>query len=162
MNNRATNKAEGTVWYHEPYVWLLILFPLVAVGMGIVMITLALNSDDGLVVDDYYKKGLEINMDLARDRAAENFAITAELSVNPDTRTLLIALNGNETFTHPQTIQARFVHRTRSGLDQSVILTRTADNLYTSAMPELVAGNWTVLLESDNWRYYLEYQVKFL
>ncbi len=162
MNNSILKKTEAAVWYREPYVWLLILFPFAAVGMGIIMITLALKSDDGLVVDDYYKKGLEINMDLARDRAAENFAITAELAVNPDGRTMRLTLDGNDTFISPETIQARFIHRTRSGLDQTVTMTRIADNFYTSPMPKLVSGNWKVLLESDSWRYYLEYQVNFL
>jgi len=37
-----------------------------------------------------------------------------------------------------------------------------SEYLYPAPMPELAAGNWKVLLESDHWRYYLEYQVNFL
>ena len=44
-------------WYQEGYVWLVIAIPGLAVVMGVVLITLASTSFDGLVADDYYKKG---------------------------------------------------------------------------------------------------------
>ena len=48
-------------WYKEPWPWVLIAIPFSAVIMGVVLITLALESEDGLVVDDYYWKGKQIN-----------------------------------------------------------------------------------------------------
>ena len=58
-------------WKREPMVWMLIAIPLAAVIMGVVMITLASQTFSGLVVDDYYKKGKQINRVLARDRLAQ-------------------------------------------------------------------------------------------
>lgn len=66
-------------WYREPWLWLVILIPASAVVMGILAISLSFVSYDGLVVDDYYKRGLEINRDLARDRAAANYALGARV-----------------------------------------------------------------------------------
>ena len=51
-------------WFREPWVWLLIALPASAVLGGMVTIWIAVDSDDGLVVDDYYKRGLEINKKL--------------------------------------------------------------------------------------------------
>ena len=66
-------------WYKESYVWLLIFFPLLAVIGGIVTTILAVQSDDGLVVDDYYKQGLEINRTLERDQVAVDYNLDADI-----------------------------------------------------------------------------------
>ena len=65
--------SEKKPWYAEPWVWLMISFPLAAVIGGMITIYLAVLTSDGLVVDDYYKRGKAINVDLARDRAKELF-----------------------------------------------------------------------------------------
>ncbi len=52
---------ERSVWYREPYVWLLIAIPACAVVAGFVTLALAIATDDGLVVDDYYWQGKQIN-----------------------------------------------------------------------------------------------------
>lgn len=57
-------------WHKEHYVWLIIFFPMLAVIAGIVITILAVQSNDSLVVDDYYKQGLEINRVLERDQSA--------------------------------------------------------------------------------------------
>lgn len=161
MSTTELKKTKTVIWYREPYVWLLFLFPVSAVIMGFVMLSLAINSDDGLVVDDYYKKGLEINMALERDRAANNYGIEIEYSVDTTGSVITTYLNGNESFTKPETLHARLIHRTRSGLDQEIILTRSKqDGNYYAVMPELARGNWDILIEADDWRKFLEYTVK--
>ena len=41
----------------------------------------AIRTDDGLVTDDYYKKGKAINMELRRDKQAFNMGLSAQLMV---------------------------------------------------------------------------------
>ena len=160
MNIGESKNNQSRIWYKEPYVWLLILFPLAAVIMGIIMISLAIRSDDGLVVDDYYKQGLEINMVLERDRAAVFYGLEMDLSVDETGKRITVHLNGNNIFTMPETLYARFIHRTRSGFDQSLTLTRSHDGNYHGSMPELARGNWDVLIEADNWRKITKYTIK--
>ena len=69
-------------WYREPLVWLLISFPLTAVIAGFFTLYLAIISKDGLVVDDYYQRGKEINMSLARDRAAARHGLHASVTLD--------------------------------------------------------------------------------
>jgi len=57
-------------WYREPWPWLLMAGPAVVVVAGFVTLWLAFNSDDGLVADDYDKRGQAIHQTLSRDRAA--------------------------------------------------------------------------------------------
>ena len=77
MSEQAT---EIRVWYREPFVWMVISFPLAAVIAGTITIYLAIVSFDGLVVDNYYQRGLEINKVLDR----ESFALANGLSLNAE------------------------------------------------------------------------------
>ena len=56
------NMADTKRWYAEPWVWLLIALPMTAVIGGMITIYLAVTTSDGLVVDDYYKRGKAINI----------------------------------------------------------------------------------------------------
>ncbi len=49
-------------WYRYKLVWMIIAIPAASVIAGINMIYLAVNTDDGLVVDDYYKEGMAAPM----------------------------------------------------------------------------------------------------
>ena len=58
--------AAGTPWYRQRWPWLLMLGPAIVVVAGIVTAVIAIETDDGLVTDDYYKRGLAINQTLER------------------------------------------------------------------------------------------------
>lgn len=137
-------------WYREPFVWLVILFPASAVVAGMITIALAINSDDGLVIDDYYKQGLEINLVLERDKAAIRHGLQAKLSfVN---QSVQLQLDKNSDYVLPKQITLHFSHHTRPGFDQELILNRISDNIYQSKIPELVAGEWYIQIAADDWR----------
>ena len=52
-------------WYRQFWPWVLISIPATTVVACMVMISLAVMSDDGLVSDNYYREGLAINDKLA-------------------------------------------------------------------------------------------------
>jgi len=137
-------------WYREPFVWLLILFPASAVIGGMFTIYIAVTSDDGLVVDDYYKQGLEINRTLARDKAAAHHGLEATLHF--ERQMLHLSLNANSDYKLPHQIVIHFNHHTRSGFDKSVLLERISDNGYQASLPDLIVGAWTVQVTGDDWR----------
>ncbi len=60
-------------------VWMLLAIPLSSVCVGGVMLWLAIHNEDGLVVDDYYKRGLQINRTLERDAVAARYALSSDL-----------------------------------------------------------------------------------
>ncbi len=139
-------------WYREPFVWLVILFPASAVVGGMITISLAISSDDGLVVDDYYKRGLEINRTLERDKAAARHGIQATLRFNVERQFIHLNLNAHPDYRLPDQITLHFRYNTRSGFDRSVMLEHTGNNFYQSALPELIVGKWQVQLAADDWR----------
>lgn len=149
-----------TPWHHEPYVWLIISLPLTAVLAGIITMFLAIKSDDGLVVDDYYKKGLEVNRVLERDRAALRNQLSAQLILDPANPELSVVLDSNPGFNYPDKINISFLHPTRKGMDQYLILKRSGEKTYTGTMPRLSTGKWYVLIESESWRLFMNYSVR--
>ena len=73
--------AQVLPWYKYKLVWMIIAIPAASVIAGINMIYLAVNTDDGLVADDYYKEGMAINQNLKRDRTAAELGLGAELVI---------------------------------------------------------------------------------
>ena len=57
-------------WYREPWPWILMAPPAAAVIAGAATVWIAVGSADGLVADDYYKRGLAINQVLALNNGA--------------------------------------------------------------------------------------------
>ena len=55
-------------WYKQFWPWFFILVPVITLMMGGLMLYLAINTQDSLVVDDYYKEGRTINASLAREQ----------------------------------------------------------------------------------------------
>lgn len=148
----SAQRSDTVPWYRQFHVWLLIAFPALSVVGGFTTLWLAVSTDDGLVVDDYYRQGLEINQVLERDRAASASALTADLQMEEERGRLRVILGAAEGFHPPRRLTVSFLHRTRSGLDRIVVLESTDPMLYEGLAPELAEGNWDVLIEADNWR----------
>ena len=138
-------------WHRQPWVWLLRALPMTAVIGGMVTIYIAVATSDGLVVDDYYKRGKAINMDLARDRAAAMHQLQARLGIDLQYRqvTLKLQARGYEL---PGTVALALLHPTRAGHDQAVQLQMVDAGRYTGTVAELPLGGWYVQLSADDWR----------
>jgi hypothetical protein len=120
--------------------------------MGIVMVVLAVRSDDGLVVDDYYKRGLAINQVLDREARAAALGLAATLSFGPrrDRVQVLLSSAGQPA---PQAT-LRFVHPTRAGQDQVVALVPGVGGTLEGALSPVAPGTWRIVLEDSGgtWR----------
>jgi hypothetical protein len=134
-------------WYRERWPWILMAGPATAVVAGLFTAWLAVRSDDGLVVDDYYRQGLAINQTLSRTDAAERRGIEAQLDIDDGhvrVRLAAAAASGGLTL--------RLVHPTRAGLDQSTILAEAGPGAYAGRLQPLPPGRWHVVLEGRDWR----------
>jgi hypothetical protein len=143
--------AETKRWYAEPWVWLLIALPMSAVIGGMITIYLAVTTSDGLVVDDYYKRGKTINMDLARDAAAASHGLRARLDFDLTNRRILLSLDSSDNL-HPAQVRFSLLHPTRPGNDQVIMLLPAGEGTYAGTLQELQDGNWYLQLEADDWR----------
>lgn len=138
-------------WHRQRWPWLLMLGPVVVVVAGFVTLWLAVASDDGLVADDYYKRGLAINRTLARtDRAAE-LGIGATIDVEAAGRAR-VALSARDRAALPVAIRLNILHPTRAGSDHSAVLVRGPDGDYVGSIEPFAPGRWLVAVETDDWR----------
>lgn len=142
-------------WHREPWVWLLVAIPGSAVLMGAVLLTLSITSYDGLVADDYYKRGLEINRSLRRDRYAYDAALRAQVEFRVRTGGVhrsRVVLEVGPGVAYPPQLRLTFQHSTRGGLDETVELHREAGLGYLGPPVQLPPGRWQVQLETPDWR----------
>jgi uncharacterized protein len=135
-------------WYKEPWPWIVMTPPAVAVVAGLATVWIAVRSDDGLVAEDYYKQGLSINRVIAREQHARDLGISAQLEIG-DGR-VRVRLAGAA----PEALFLRLAHRTRAGFDQRLRLARTAGGDYEAGLPPLPRGGWRVSIEDPRgeWR----------
>ena len=146
------NSKSAAPWYGEPFVWLLIALPLTAVIASFITLGLAISSDDGMVEDDYYRRGKEINLVLARDQAAAARGLQGRVELDDAKHQLQLRLTARAPGTIPDNVELKFLHATRSGIDRTLILPRQSDGLYQAPLPELAQGHWNVQLAAQDWR----------
>ena len=139
-------------WYREPWPWLLMAGPFVVVVASFVTLWLAIRSDDGLVNEDYYQRGLAINQTLARSERAKALGIAAGISLTADGISVRLKAKA-PFFVAPPSLIVTISHPTRAGLDQSQVLTRQGE-YYQGKFKLPSAGHWVVLLkdEGETWR----------
>ena len=135
-------------WYREPWPWILMSGPAAVIVAGAATIWIAVSSADGLVADDYYKRGLDINQVLAREENARRLGVRA--SIEAAHGRLRVTLAGAA----PQALFAQLAHATRAGHDVRLRLAPVAPGLYEAELPLLPAGRWSVVLEDPRreWR----------
>jgi uncharacterized protein len=143
-------------WYREPWPWLLMSGPAIVVVAGIITAVLAVRTQDGLVVDDYYKQGLAVNKDLSRDFAAKNAGLSARATIDVANRRVSLNLaNAPATLTGLSLTLSR---ASVAGHDQLIKLQRTSkrddESSFVGALQLLEPGKWYVTLDdpSHSWR----------
>lgn len=154
MTKTTTATSLPPPWYKQFWPWFLISFPAIAVVAGIITIILAIQSNDGLVKDDYYKAGLAINQTLALEQNAHKLNLTASVNWDKLTQTITLHLAGKIT-EPPARLTMQLAHATRANHDQAITLFLAPDKKsYTGRLKTIRSGNWITILEPEekNWR----------
>jgi len=137
-------------WYKQFWPWVLIGLPSTAIIAGVTTLFIAIENKPDMVVDDYYKKGKAINVDLTRLDNAFALALKFRLGVTDERITL------TQTYGEPQTaaLRIRFIHRTQKAKDLEQLITADGNGVFTLALKKPLHGKWTIQIESFNgsWR----------
>ena len=140
-------------WYRHRWPWLLIAGPGIVVVAGFVTLWLAIASDDGLVADDYYKRGLAINRVLERTQRAAALGLSAAVDVDAGgAARVTLASTSRDPAAAPTAIRLVIVHPTRAGLDRRADLVRGPEGVYVGRVAPMAPGRWLVSVETDEWR----------
>ena len=122
--------------------------PAIVVVAGITTAIIAFRGADGLVADDYYKQGLGVNREIARDQAAIDLGIAGELRILPG----LVRITLASTAVLPDRLTVRFVHPARASGDRVLHPARTAGGTWEAPLADLPAGRWRAIVETAQWR----------
>lgn len=152
MTTNSNQVEDKRPWYREPWPWILAAGPAIVVVAGIYTAWLAIKSNDGLVTEDYYKKGLAANQTIARSELATKYGLVAGLRVTAEQMSVSLRAADNG-FVPPPNIVITISHPTRAGLDQSRTFPRK-DASYAGDVRLPAAGHWLVLVEDEarTWR----------
>ena len=130
---------------------MVIAIPAAAVIAGAVMLVLANATWDGLVADDYYQRGMQINQSLARDSEAARLGLGATLTF-PAPGVVEARLTGAAAVLGGDRLNLRFARAARAGADVRIPMTRGAGGIWRGVLPAVPSGKWYVELGNEQWR----------
>ena len=135
-------------WYREPWPWILMSGPAAVIVAGAITTWIAVATSDGLVADDYYKRGLAVNAVLGREQAARRLGISA--AIERAAGRIRVRLSG----VHPDALFLQLAHATRAGNDLRLRLAPAGGGAYEAALPALAPGHWRLIIEDPRgeWR----------
>jgi hypothetical protein len=94
MSESKMNSVDSRPWYREPWPWILAAGPFIVVIAAFYTAWLAVKSNDGLVTEDYYRKGLSANQTIARSEQATKMGLVAGVRITGDTLSVRLAGKG--------------------------------------------------------------------
>lgn len=140
-------------WYRQFWPWFLIALPAISVVAGLSTLAIAILNQDSLVRDDWYKEGKAINLNMARDNAAGQLGIVADIHIDSLTGEVLAGLQHKDTsLPLPGQLLLVFTHPTRAEADQSVVLKLHSDGRYHGLLQRALQGRFDIELGDTQWR----------
>ena len=141
----------STPWYRCVWPWALMAGPAFVIVAGAYTTWLAVSTSDGLVADDYYKRGLAINRTLARGDESARIGLSATIRIDAagDVRASLRAAGDDG---RPAAVKLVLAHPTRAGQDRATTLQRIAGDEYAGHVDAPGTGRRHVIVETERWR----------
>ncbi|WP_052154971.1 FixH family protein [Aliiglaciecola lipolytica] len=145
------NLSDTTPWYKQFWPWFLITIPVISICLSITMLNLALNTEDSLVIDDYYKEGKGINLELTKIQEAKANGISTNLFID-GSRIQLEFVSGKPS--SGEALNLHFYHATLQKNDFSLLLTQDANGFYRGNAEQPIVGKWTITLSplNEQWK----------
>ncbi len=154
-----THKTKSSRWYQEPWVWLVLGVPIIAIVSSIYLATLAFDGADKVIAPDYYKRGLAINKDIRRDITAQERQLAADFQVDAVTQAITLRLAGKGAM--PPSLSLDIFRAVGNGAEEIVLkatLVEAGPGLYRGKLPladerkGAEPALWQVNLEASDWR----------
>jgi len=133
-------------WYKQVWPWVLLCFPIFSFLKAAHTIYIMQGANPDLVVDDYYKEGQAINMNLGlyREAALRNLQASVLIAANQ----AVIHFQENKTLGQHLTLE--FVHNTVAAKDFVVTAERSGESLYVATLPSTLSGKWHLVVSDEH------------
>jgi hypothetical protein len=146
-------KPDAKPWFHNPWVWFLILIPFTSVCLSFTMLWVAVTNKDPEVQDDWYKDKKAVRQDFARDEYASALSIQAQYSHTGKAVKFVINSTYNlDSNALPASLTLAFSHPTDSKRDLSTVLQKQDDGSYTTTLDRELTGRYYLTLSNTVWR----------
>ncbi|MCL7939780.1 FixH family protein [Halomonas sp. ATCH28] len=136
-------------WYKQFWPWFLIGLLASSVTFSLVYLTLSIRYYDGSVSGDYYKQGLAINQQLAKQEHAQTLGLEARLLVDDRTGDVVVDLQGDR---QPEQLFLELIFPTESSRDRSLTLEHVRDGRYVGMVNEPLNYRWYLQLQPTEGR----------
>jgi uncharacterized protein len=138
-------------WYRQAWPWFLISFPATAVIAGLITLWIAIVTDEGQVISDYYKEGRAVHESVERLEKAKALGLSANVHLQVDRLSVHLASDHGAAL--PSVLVVTVVRPAQGDQDQ-VLRLSGYNGRYEGALAELGLGHWRVYLEDESrtWR----------
>jgi uncharacterized protein len=161
VNGAATMSTDLRPWYREPWPWFLLGVPVATIVAGVITMVIAARGADGVVAEDYYKRGLEIGVEARRQQQARALNLRAEVEWDglASGDAIRMTLQGQDAGP-AATVRLRLVHPAHGDGDRMALLSRAprADGsvayvgAWSPSGSKVVPRVAQVVLETETWR----------
>ncbi|MFQ3230274.1 MAG: hypothetical protein ACI9DO_001646 [Reinekea sp.] len=135
---------ENTPWYKQFWPWFILSPLIIVIFAGFWMLYTAIVTNDGVIIDNFYKDGLGIEVRTEQDSVARDLGLKGDLRwAGQD---LQLSLSGVMTG-YPDQLSFLVVYPTKSSRDIKVILEHQGAGLYSGQMTEKTSGTRQLQLE---------------
>ena len=124
-------------WYKQLWPWLLIAIPVFTALKAVHTVFIMQQNSPDLVVDDYYKEGRAINMQLAKYREAALRSLQATILIAGNKAIVRFAENA----VLEGEVHLDFYHPTLAARDFALDAERSGELLYVANLPLSPTGN---------------------
>lgn len=145
-------------WYRQFWPWFVIMLPATAVVASLYTLSIAMRSEDSLVVDAGRSVSTATEQALAAEDRARELGLTASVSVDLQSGALSATLSSPATPPSPEAMQLNFSHPAFADRDLALTLNRAMPNAagepqWVGHLVQVPKGRWYVVLQADDeWR----------
>lgn len=136
-------------WYKQFWPWFMIGLLGSSITFSIVYLMLSIHFYDGSVQGDYYKQGLAINEQLAKQENARGLGLAATLRADPRTGDIVVDLDGEQ---RPERLYLELIFPTESSRDRSLVLEHVRGGRYVTQIDEPLRYRWYLHLQPTEGR----------
>ncbi|HSH47125.1 MAG TPA: FixH family protein [Halomonas sp.] len=141
-------KANATVrpWYREFWPWFIISLLGASVLFSMTFLFFSIRYYDGTVAEDYYKDGLAINAQLAKQDHARALGLKATLRADPATGDMVIDLEGER---RPEQLVLAMIFPTENDHDRTLVLEHVHAGRYVTSIDAPLRYRWYLHLQPE-------------
>lgn len=133
-----------SVWYREPWFWMLMAPLVVVVIVSFTLVTIAVRYGDDMVSDTYYKDSRLYHFSAEQDQRAKALNLAGMLLFSPEDRTVSLDLRGQVEY--PEKLLLTLSHPVEADLDEHIVLEQISIGRYRGEVQAPLRHRWYLQL----------------